>query len=376
MRQAIGISRRAAVIGFVGSALGACARATPGFTDRNGRPAPGSIAEETWLPMPGAREYLLVRGRNIDAEAVLFLHGGPGGSETALMRLYHPALEDEFVMAYWDQRGAGRSWSADIPIETMTIAQFLQDMDQVVDHLRRRLNRDRIWLLGHSWGSALGMLYLHRNPGKVAGYIGTGQVASVPMDELHAYEFTLQEARRRNDQAALEKLRTIGPPPYTHDQLMVRDRLVDEYGGYFHVRPDQWQVAFRALTELPETDIRDLVRLWHGTAFSQRALWPEFARLDLTRQVPAVARPVTFILGRYDHRDWSVYAADYLAALSTPSKRLVWLENSAHNAPFEEPEAFRQAMIAAIKDARTHRADSSCASAISSRRSSTPEVAR
>jgi proline iminopeptidase len=161
----------------------------------------------------------------------------------------------------------------------------------------------------------------------------------------------LQEARSRNDQAALEKLRTIGPPPYTYDQLVVRDRLVDDYGGYFHVRPNKWRVVFRALTELPETDIRDLFRLWRSTVFSQRTLWPEFARLDLTQRVPAVERPVTFVLGRYDQRDWSVYAADYLAALSAPSKRLVWLENSAHYALFEEPEAFRASMIAAVKAA-------------------------
>ena len=161
-------------------------------------------------------------------------------------------------MAYWDQRGAGRSYAAGIPAETMTIAQFLRDMDQVVDHLRRRLGKERIWLLGHSWGSALGMLYLQANPGKIAGYVGTGQVASVPMDELHAYEFVLDEARRRNDQAALEKLRTIGLPPYTYDQLVVRDRLLDEYGGYFHVRLNKWRVVSRAMTQLPETDIRDL----------------------------------------------------------------------------------------------------------------------
>jgi pimeloyl-ACP methyl ester carboxylesterase len=109
--------------------------------------------------------------------------------------------------------------------------------------------------------------------------------------------------------------------------------------------------VFRALTELPETDIRDPFRLWQGLAFSQRALWPEFARLDLTKQVPAVERPVTFILGRYDERDWSAYAADYLERMSAPSKQLVWLENSAHYALFEEPEAFRRAMIAAIQAA-------------------------
>jgi proline iminopeptidase len=129
---------------------------------------------------------------------------------------------------------------------------------------------------------------------------------------------------------------------------VVRDRLLETFGGYFRVRPDKWRVVWDALTDVPETDIRDLYRLWRGTEFSQRALWPAFARLDLTTEVPALQMPVTFILGRYDQRTWSPYAAAYLEHMQAPEKRLVWLENAAHNAPFEEPEAFRAAVIAAV----------------------------
>jgi len=327
--------------------LAGCARPTPGFRDAGGKPLPNSIAETAWLPLEADREYLLVRGRDRSAPAILFLHGGPGASETALMRLFQSPLEDHFVMAYWDQRGAGRSYDPDIPRSTMTIAQLLDDMDHVVDHLRHRLDKDRIWLLGHSWGSALGPLYAHRHPDKVAGYIGTGQVASNPRGEMHAYEFVVAEATRRHDADALDALDNIGPPPYTFGRLAVRDRLLDKYGGYFHVRLNKWRIVWDALTDVPETDIRDLYRLWRGTVFSQRALWPDFARLDLPAVVPVLQMPVTFILGRYDQRTWSPYAADYLDQLRAPEKRLVWLENSAHNGPFEEPEAFRTAVIEA-----------------------------
>jgi pimeloyl-ACP methyl ester carboxylesterase len=341
------LSRRCAVLGLA-SALAACARPTPRFAGAGGAELGDSIAEETSLQMEAAREYLLVRGRNISAPAVLFLHGGPGGSETPLMRLFNPALEDHCVMAYWDQRGAGRSYQPDIPRRTMTIAQFLRDADVVVEHLRKRLNRDRIWLLAHSWGTALGMLYARQHPEKIAGYIGAGQLASIPEDELHAYEFVVGEARKRQDAGALEELARIGPPPYTFDRLVVRDRLLDRYGGYFHTPIDEWSVVLRALFEVPETDIWDLYRVWRGMAMSQQALWPEFARLDLTRDVARLDVPVTFVLGRYDQRTWSPYAAAYLEKLEAPQKKLVWLENSAHNGPFEEPESFRRAVLAAI----------------------------
>ncbi|WP_300781101.1 alpha/beta fold hydrolase [Enhydrobacter sp.] len=300
------------------------------------------------LPMKGAREYLLVRGLNREAPVAIFLHGGPGGSETAPMRLYNAPLEDHLTMAYWDQRGTGRSYDPNIPPETMTIPQFVDDLDQVVDYLRKRLGQQRVWLIGHSWGSALGMLYARRNAAKVAGYIGTGQVASNPQDEVHAYRFVLDEARRRGDRAALARLGKIGPPPYTFDRLMVRDRLLEEYGGVFHRPPDKWRIVFEALSEVPEAGIGDLYRLWRGIEFSQRALWPSFARLDLTETVPALDVPVTFVLGRFDQRTSSPLAVAYLEALRAPSKRLIWLENSAHNGPFEEPAAFRAAVIDAI----------------------------
>jgi pimeloyl-ACP methyl ester carboxylesterase len=165
---------------------------------------------------------------------------------------------------------------------------------------------------------------------------------------MHAYEFVLAEARKRRDTDALEKLAEIGPPPYTFDRLVVRDRLLSRYGGYFHTPIDEWSVVLHALFEVPETDIRDLYRVWRGTAMSQQALWPEFARLDLTREVPGLDVPVTFVLGRYDQRTWSPYAAAYLEKLQAPRKELMWLENSAHNGPFEEPDSFRHAVLTTI----------------------------
>lgn len=328
-------------------ALSGCAAATPPFRTARGAVDPRSIAEETRLPVNGTRQYLLVRGRDARDPVVLFVHGGPGGSETALMRLFHPALEERAVMAYWDQRGAGKSYASDLPPASMTIAQMLADLDVVVDDLRHRLGRERVVLLAHSWGTALGTLYAHQHPDKVAAYIGTGQVASNPEDERLAYEWALAEARRRDRADAVAELERIGPPPYELERLVVRDRWLDEFGGYFHTPISKWGVVWHALGT-PEAGVADLWRLWRGTAFSQRHLWPEFARLDLTREVPALGVPVTFILGRHDRRTSSDLAARYLDALQAPFKRLVWLERSAHNAPFEEPEAFRAAVLDAI----------------------------
>ena len=324
-----------------------CAHPTPPFFDESGMPASGSIAEETYLSLSGTEEYLLVRGQSLSNPVVLFVHGGPGGSETALMRAFHAELEQSLIMAYWDQRGAGKSYHADTPPASMTISQFVQDMDMVVDYLRFRLGQDRIFLLGHSWGTSLSMLYAKQFPEKIAGYIGVGQTAG-PETERHAYDFVVSEAERRGHQSALADLRRIGPPPYSeHDKIHIRDRLLHRYGGYTYAPVSLGQVIWRALWT-PEAGLRDLFRTWSALHFSQAAMTSELTRFDLPRKVPALDVPVTFILGRHDHRTWAPLAERYLEQLEAPRKRLFWLEHSAHNGPFEEPEQFRRYVLEAL----------------------------
>lgn len=328
--------------------IASCAHSTPPFLDESGAPLSGSIAEETYLPMPGSEQYLLVRGRHRRNPILLFVHGGPGGSETALMRLFQAELEDRFVMAYWDQRAAGKSYRSDISPGSMTIRQFVADMDQVVDHLRRRLQREQVFVLGHSWGATLGMVYSKEFPQKVAGFIGVGQPSS-PEVERHAYEFVLREAERRGDHSVVDDLIKNGPPPYrTQERLHVRDQALYRYGGYDHVPLSRWSIVWRALW-LPEIGLGDLFRLWKGMLFSQEAFAAELADFDLTKAVPALDVPVTFLLGRFDQRTWAPLAEQYLSQLHAPSKRVLWLERSGHNGPFEEPVRFRELLLEAIE---------------------------
>lgn len=99
----------------------------------------GDIPQSIWF-----------RGVNTANPALILLHGGPGASEVALFRHYNAALEQHFLMVYWEQRGTGRSYHSDIPPDSMTIAQFLRDLDEVVELVKRRFDKDKVVLLGHS----------------------------------------------------------------------------------------------------------------------------------------------------------------------------------------------------------------------------------
>lgn len=167
---------------------------TPAITDIDGAPLANSIAEEEWVDINGLPQWTLTRGLDRDAPVLLVLHGGPGVSEFAWFRAFNSNLENSFVVVHWDQRAAGKSFDSSTPTETMNVEQFASDMDKLVDHLRDKFDRDRIAVLGHSWGSILGTIYTSRHPEKISGYIGTGQISDMPANEERSYAFALGAA--------------------------------------------------------------------------------------------------------------------------------------------------------------------------------------
>jgi pimeloyl-ACP methyl ester carboxylesterase len=298
-----------------------------------------AVDRESWVEVDGARLYLLVRGTDAGAPVLLWLHGGPGGAERPLFRLYNGDLERRFVVAYLDQRGAGRSFDPKADPHSLTVARHLADLDVVVERLRHDLGRRQVILAGHSWGSALGMLYAQAHPEKVAAFVGIGQVTSTVADNAAQLAFVEREARGRGDRRALASLTHIGAPPFTADDEAVVQGLVDRYGGYFHHRPNMAAAMVLAIVRGLVTPT-EIGRIIHANNVSLKAMNHELRSLDLTRQVRGLDTPAAFLLGRYDRQADSRLAADYFESLAATRKQLIWFEESAHNAPFEEPAKF------------------------------------
>ena len=306
----------------------------------------GACAEEIdtaeRVRVDGAELFLLTRGADSHAPVLLWLHGGPGGAERPLFRYFNGELEQSFVVAYLDQRGAGRSFDSDADPHALTIARHLADLDTIVDHLREKLGREKLALVGHSWGAPLGLLYAQAHPEKVSAVVAVAPLVSMRAAQQAQYEFVLAEASRRGDAAALEELREIGPPPHaTAEKALAVERIADRYGAVYHEPPGKtWVVVsgiFRGLVtpwEIP--------RLIRGNQVSLEAMHAELLELDLTRSVPSVGVPVVFVLGRYDRHVSAEVASAYFDALRAPAKKRIWFERSAHNPPFEEPALFNE----------------------------------
>src|SRR5215831_17955017 len=310
-----------------------------GFFDRadsKATPSAASISSSEYVSAEGAKLYLLTRGANRRAPVLLWLHGGPGGAERPLFRYFNSELETHFVVVYWDQRGAGRSFDPKADPHRLTTAQHVADLDAVVDHLRQSLGQDKIILVGHSWGAALGLLYAQAHPDKVSAFIGVNPVVSTREGQQAQYDFVLAEASRRKDNGALAQLREIGPPPYNKvGQVLAMEKLAQRYGGVFHKEPRRTWIMVRAIFS-GLVSPWEIPRLIHANNVSLEAMNEELLGLDLARSVPSAGVPVLFFLGRYDRHTDGKLAATYFATLCAPVKRLVWFEKSAHNVPFEE----------------------------------------
>lgn len=316
---------------------------TPPFRGQQGGPLPGSIAEIDYRRLGGLDQWVMIRGERVANPALILLHGGPGFPEMRPFRHFNGPLEKSFTVVYWEQRGTDKSFHRKIPKSSMTVEQFIADLDELVDAVRKRLGKDKVVIYGHSWGSALGVIYAARFPEKVAAYVGAGQIGDWPASELSSYAFTLAEAERRNNRKALKELRAIGAPPHTYRKLYVQRKWLARFVGT--ARGMSFWKFLRITLGGPEASIFDLSNIVRGVIFSERIMWTEVSALNLAKTAPVLQMPVFFFIGRHDHVVAPETSVAYFDMLTAPSKTFVWFEESAHEPPVEEPAKFNASMV-------------------------------
>ncbi len=322
---------------------------TEPFRDAKGNIVPGSVAVMEKHTIGGLPQMLWFRGVSVTNPVLIVLHGGPGASELALFRHYNNELEKHFLVVYWEQRGTGRSFYPNLPSETMMMRQFVSDLDEVVRLVKDRFRKDKVILLGHSWGTAVGTLYAYEHPENVAAYLGIGQVANMPRGEKASYDYALEQARQHENAKAVDELERIGLPPHTVQEMFTSRKWVEQFGGSFHADMNTGDLILSALSTT-EGSWWDLILFGRGNQFSLRHLWTEFRDFNLGETYLEFKVPIFFLEGRYDWQVPAVVAETYFNKIKAPYKEFVWFETSAHNVPFEEPKAFNTFLIEHIRE--------------------------
>lgn len=313
---------------------------TPPFRDSSGALVRGSVAAMERVNLGGVEQWITIRGRNAKAPILIWLHGGPGQDETGLSRLNNAALEEHFVVVYWTQRGAGRSFNSSIPVESMRLSQFVSDLNQLVDILKARFGQNKVVLAGHSWGTNIGVAYAQQYPKNVSAYVGVSQIVNAAEAERRSYRWALSEAKRRNDQVALAKLRKIGAPPLATSSSPIMYDWINKFGGgYYHVNVSVFQLMLQSF-RASEMTWYDGITYKAGGEFSRNALAQELAETDWLHSATKFAVPIFIVAGRFDHGVDAALQREYFDRIEAPEKHFEWFEDSAHCPPFEEPAAF------------------------------------
>ncbi len=330
--------------------LGVLLALSPGkprpLLDENGKALAGSISEKTRVMINGVQQGMFIEGRDIGNPVLLFLHGGTAMPEYFLAKKYPTGLEQYFTVCWWDRRGAGLSYSANIPPETITIEQSIADTIEVTNYLRSRFRKDKIFLMAHSGGSLIGIQAAARAPELYSAYIGVSQMSYQLKSETLFYEYSLQaygEIGNRRMVRQLEAAPVTMTIPLPVSYMKLRDKAMHGLGvGTTREMRSVMTGVFLASWLCREYTLGEKLGIWRGKFSADKTLWDKIIAVDLTRVVPKVDLPVYFFHGKYDHTVSYPLARAYLDRLQAPIKGFYTFEQSAHSPMFEEPGRMRQ----------------------------------
>ena len=309
---------------------------------------------ETLLPLQINRstQWLSIRGKDRRNPILLFLHGGPGSPTMPVDYTFQTPWEDYFTIVQWDQRGAGKTFTSNDPkalAPSMTIEQMTKDAEDVVRYLQKQYGKGKIFLLGHSWGSVLGVALAQRHPEWFYAYLGVGQMVNMRKNEEEGYQFALDQAKSHHNGEAERELLALAPYPgeLTFDRIGVQRKWLMFYGGLTYGRTDfSYDGNARLLS--PDYTQEDLAVVDKGSLYSVTRLLGPLEAVDY-QPVTEFKCPVFLFEGRHDFAVSHTLAEEWFKHIVAPSKKLVWFDNSAHMMMQEEPGRFLYHLISDLR---------------------------
>jgi len=317
--------------------------------------SPNGVEELLTIPVNGTKQWLSIRGRDRRNPVLLVLHGGPGSPTMPADYTFQSPWEDYFTVVEWDQRGAGKTYASNDPkalAGTMTVEQMTSDAEEVVRYLQKTYGKKKIFLLGHSWGSVLGVEVAQRHPEWLYAYLGVGQMVNMQKSEKIGYDFALQRAREGRNSDAEKELLAIAPYPgdagsVTFEKIGAQRKWLMYYGGLTYGRSD-FSYDANAWELSPDYTDADLDKVDDGSLYSVSHLLGQLMAMNFD-SVTVFQCPVFLFDGRRDYATSHELAVEWFKKIKAPEKEFVWFDNSSHMAMQEEPGRF---LYYLVKDVR------------------------
>lgn len=304
------------------------------------------INEKIKVNLNGLKQKIHIKGDE-EKPILLFLHGGPGVCNRHMCGAYNQDLLDTFMVVGWDQRGTGGSYFG-CNHKELTISQLTDDAAALVEYLCKRFNKEKIFVIGGSWGSLLGTKLAYTYPEHLYAFVGFGQFVDGELNEKISYEFALNEAKKANDKESVDKLIKLGPPVMAVykgglDGMLIEREVMNKYGGYSKKNQHKSYTGGLAKDYIlsGEYNPLDVYGVLKGNAKVLNAMWPEIGYVKLENECTEFKIPYLIFDGVHDINTPAELVDGYFTKIKAPYKELIWFEESGHNPLIDEPDKFK-----------------------------------
>lgn len=301
--------------------------------------APG-IDRKEMVEIGGIKQALFIRGQNADNPVILFLHGGPGNSMMPFLHMFQYEWENDFTVVQWDQRNVGKTYLANgtkAVLQTMSAERVLKDVHEVTKHIKRQLNKDKIIIMGHSWGTVLGTMAVQTFPEDYSAYIGISQVVKMADNERIGYEKTLEMAKSTGKQNDIKALEAIAPYPpseygssYMADMITVRT-YQSKYGLSVNMALGDiiriLVTPYYSFNELKNSFIFKQLNVFHDQGDIMRFLMDE---ADMRHYGADYQVPVYYIMGENDYNSPYLLAKAFFDEIVAQNKQIFSIPDADH----------------------------------------------
>jgi pimeloyl-ACP methyl ester carboxylesterase len=317
-------------------------RARSIVTDRDSIVTPNGVQQTFQATVGGLSQWVYVRGQEKQNPIILFVHGGPASPMAPVAWMWQKPLEEYFTMVHYDQRGAGKTYATTDTTglgKTITTAQYVADAIEMAQLVCRRYGKQKVILMGHSWGTIVGLQAARKRPDLFYAYVGIGQIINWRDNEQASFDFGLAQATKHKNEEAMRELRSIAPypgsQPITRERIIIARKWPQYYGGLSAYRNTS-TYFFRAPQLSPLYTPADVAAIDQGSLYTLGRLLPELLTVDF-KPVKSFPIPVFMLMGRHDYTTPNEPTVKWLQALQAPLKKGVWFEHSSHLLPLEEP---------------------------------------
>lgn len=327
------------------------AEATAIIADARKILTPNGVERLEKVRIGGIDQWVSIRGVDRKNPVLLYIHGGPGYVSIPMSWWFTRGLEEYFTVVQWDQRATGKTYLLADPAKvapTLTSDRMIADTEEMAAWARNEFGKDKIFVLGHSWGSFLGLQLAQRHPEWLYAYIGVCQLIDGPESERRGWRFAMDAAHREGNAEAVHELEGIAPYGAPGQIIPIKDIYIERkwvgyYGGAMAYRRDN--KADSALAWLsPDYSDQEIGHIWDGNKFATPYLLPEVVAFDLTK-INKLSVPLILFEGRHDRLVNSEVAASWFDTVKAPDKHLVWFEHSGHIPMTEERGKFLLSLV-------------------------------